>query len=153
MHLFNDSGVSLSLSVSGYQFPELATQPYDSNWLNVDGSVNHPRGAWSFRAPCLLTYELERLCRWLESVAASPAASHEAEAFTEPNLEFCVVQSGGQAHLRVHLGYESTPPWLSTPDVRVNGLDLDFPVARNDLYAAARGLRDQLARYPQRAAV
>ena len=37
-------GQSLELRILGYQYPDLETEDYDSNWLNVEGKVAHPRG-------------------------------------------------------------------------------------------------------------
>jgi hypothetical protein len=152
MHISDAQSTSLILTVTGYQFPALATEPYDSNWLNVLGEVAHPRGAWTFDDACLFTYELERLCTWLAGVAAEPAAKHESLGFTEPNLEFHVLRRRGRAILRVHLGHESASPWLEDRAERIDGVDLDFPIHLNDLGAAARRLREQLSRFPQRAA-
>jgi hypothetical protein len=151
MHLTDASSTTLSLTISGYQFPAMETEPHDSNWLNVVGTVEHPRGPWSFHDPCLLTYELEWLCDWLERVAADPVAEHPPEYFTEPNLEFHVIRSGGAASLRVHLSHEASPPWIQDRADRLDGVDLDFPLPENDVRAAAKSLRACLSKYPQRA--
>lgn len=151
MNLTDGRAITLNLSISGYQFPAAEAEPYDSNWLNVAGKVEHPRGAWSFHDPCLLTYELERLCDWLEDVAASPHTEHEPEYFTEPCLEFSVVRCGGATALRAHLSYDPSPPWITCRSERLDGIDLDFPLAINDLRAVSKTLRGYLSRCPQRA--
>ena len=146
MNLTDGSSTALELSISGYEFPAIETEPDDSNWLNVVSKVNHQHGSWSFHDPCLLTYELEWLCSWLEGVAARPNAEHEAEYFTEPNLEFHVIQRDEATTLRVHLSHEASPPWTTA-----TGVDLDFPLAINDLRVAADTLGGYLSKYPQRA--
>jgi len=150
--LSDAKGTSLSLTISGYQFPEIENDSRDSSWLNVTGKVEHPRGSWTFVDPCMLTYELEGLCDWLESVAANPNTSHQSMYFLEPNLGFHVVRANEQAILRVNLSLECSPPWREDREEWLNGVDLDFPLESNDLVTAARVLREQLSRYPQRAA-
>ena len=152
MDLSDGRGTLFSLSVSGYQFPAMATEPYDSNWLNIAGRVEHPLGGWTFHDACLLTYELEHLCNWLEAVAVDPRSRHEPATFLEPNLEFHIVQGQDRGILRVHLRLECcSPPWLADHDDRVDGVDLEFPIESHDLGAAARNLRSLLSRVPQRA--
>jgi hypothetical protein len=51
--------------VVGYQFPDNHISEYDSNWLVIEGRVSHPQADWSFRDPCLLTYEADYLADWL----------------------------------------------------------------------------------------
>ncbi len=151
MELSNNDGIALSFSVSGYQFPTMETEFHDSNWLSIVGKVRHPRGDWSFHDPCLLTYELARLCTWLDGVAEAPGAKHNAQYFTEPNLEFSVARVDDAPVLRVHLSHEACPPWVSDRDERFDGVDLDFPLAENDLRSVAEALRELLVKFPQRA--
>jgi hypothetical protein len=150
--LSDTKGASLSLTVSGYQFPEIQTDWCDSNWLNITGKVEQPRGSWTFADACMLTSELASLCDWLESIAASPNPSHQSICFLEPNLVFHVVRANEQAVLRVNLSLECSPPWFESREERINGVDLDFPLESNDLVILARVYREQLSRYPQRPA-
>ena len=60
MRLVGRDGV-LELTLVGYQFPHLATVPWDSNWLNVRVRVQHPQGNWTAQDPCLLTYDVAGL--------------------------------------------------------------------------------------------
>ena len=87
--LSDAKGTSLSLTISGYQFPEIENDSHDSNWLNITGKVEHPRGSWTFVDPCMLTYELEGLSDWLESVAENSNTSHHKSAvfFTPASLK------------------------------------------------------------------
>ncbi len=150
MDLDDGSLVSLSLTVSGYQFPDNVEDPHDSNWLNVVGVVTHPRGGWAFHDPCLLASELASLRAWFRALTLDPAAATETLHFTEPNLEFQIAENSGKRAIRVHLSHESSPPWVTAAS-RLEGVELDFPLAANDLQAAETSLGEQCARFPERA--
>jgi hypothetical protein len=143
---FAVGNVAFELRVTGYQFPNNATAEYDSNWLIITGSVQHPRGDWRFSDPSLLTYEVARLADWLEAVAVGTEPQPWC-GFIEPNLSFEVAGTSAGRVLRVSFGCESRPPW-STRDQEVV---VEFPVAGLDLGAAVGSLRRQLRDFPQRA--
>jgi hypothetical protein len=142
----------MTLSLAGYQFPDLASADYDSNWLRVTVEVAHPRGKWRASEPCLLTYEAARLATWLEAITPeSPVGSEES--FIEPCLAFSIVDvNGGGRALRVYFELECRPPWASSRAAGEQDLWVQFPLSELDPKAAARELREQLTRYPQRAA-
>ena len=141
---------SLELTLAGYQFPHLATAPWDSNWLNVRVRVQHPRGNWTAQDPCLLTYDVAGLADWLDAVAAGREEDAE-HGFIEPNLFF---RSGrdpdGNRFLRVYFELELRPTWAPFDGAPMEDLYLDCPAEPSKLIEAARSLRHQLARYPQR---
>ena len=152
MRLSGSDGQSLTLSIVGYQFPELTVAPYDSNWLRVEIDVSHPRGHWSASDPSLLTHEAARLADWLESVGAGAAEDAE-ESFIEPNLLFRVVEAPSGSVLRVFFGLELRPHWAESDVANSGDVFVEFPLRDLDLQQAARELREQLRRHPQRAAV
>lgn len=84
MQFRGTDGQSVELYVAGYQFPDLPTVEYDSNWLRIEGQVSHPQGQWSFQDPCLLTYEVSRLADWLDALVEDQPKSDEI-GFIEPN--------------------------------------------------------------------
>lgn len=139
-HLTADDGTGLSLSIVGYQFPKLDTEPYDSNWLMVSLAVKHPEGSWKETDPCLLTFEVEQLADWLEAVAQGRKVD-ATRGFTEPNLSFKLVE-GPARWLVIHFA-----DWPGSE----RGQDLTLPLDELDLQAAASSLRQQLAQFPQRA--
>ena len=152
MKLVGSDGQSMELTIQGYQFPEHATAKYDSNWLIVAVEVSNPRGAWRASDPCLLTYEVARLAEWLEAVAEGGEPSPQV-GFIEPNLEFHVVQRKGGRVLRVLFGLELRPTWAQSDLEWAEEVSVEFPIGDLDLQEAAQDLRQQLRRYPQRAAV
>jgi hypothetical protein len=112
--------------------------------------VQHPRGNWSAQDPCLLTYDVAGLADWFEAVAAGH--EHDAElGFMEPNLLFRTgTDSHGSRFVRVYFDLELRPDWARSDEAEMEDLFLDFPADPAQLVTAARSLREQLARYPQR---
>lgn len=143
---------ALELVLVGYQFPQIATAEYDSNWLNVRVRVHHARGDWTAQDPSLLTYEAAQLADWLEAVADGKEADAEC-SFLEPNLRFELrLAPSGQRVLRAFFELESRPKWATHDGVPEDDIFVDLPVDRSQLTAAAAALREQLQVYPQRAA-
>jgi hypothetical protein len=110
MRLRGNNSSALELRFVGYQFPDDSTTEYDSNWLLIEGHVSHPQGDWSFRDPCLLTYEASDLADWLEAIAAGQEGQPWA-GFIERNLSFEVVAATDERVLRVSFALEAHLPW------------------------------------------
>jgi hypothetical protein len=141
------------LAIVGYQFPAMATEPYDSNWLNVKLRASGPLGSWSAVDPALLTYEAKELETWLRNLAKGEPSPRGWSAL-EPNLWMEWEPLGTSKTLRIGFGAEFLPPYFnkaedSTPDEAY----LDFVVDSSALEAAADALQVELARFPQRATV
>jgi hypothetical protein len=149
MQLTGTNGQRFELELAGYQFPELATAEYDSNWLIVRVDVDHPRGRWSASNACLLTYEVAELASWLESVARG-RPTHDEVSFLEPNLLLRLVETGLGTVLRIYFELELRPPWAASELAGEEDLYVEFSLAPHDLLEAAADLRAQLVRYPQR---
>ena len=150
MKLVRGDGQSIELRIAGYEFPEMETEAYDSNWLVVEGFVAHTRGAWRFRDACLLTYEVADLADWLESIARDETIPSEC-GFIEPVLEFRALVFDGYPVLRIYFELESRPEWAASDGAGKGDLWLELPLGEIDLVCAATELRRQLASYPQRA--
>jgi hypothetical protein len=146
MRLEDDQGRTFELSIDAYQFPE-SDEYWDANWLVVCGRVTHPRGAWTFRDPCLTTFELEQLAKWFDGVADGNV-DKAIGYFTEPNLHFEYVPAPRPA-IKLTFAYESCPPWLER-DKRLEGTIVIFPLALNDPREASRSLRTLLVQFPVR---
>jgi hypothetical protein len=141
---------SFELTILGYQFPQLATEEYDSNWLNIRVQVQHQRGRWSAQDACLLTYEAAALADWFEAIAVGREVEVE-RSFIEPNLLFQLrAERAGTRILRVYFELELRPKWAPYDGAPEEDLFLDLPAQPTQLTAAAESLRTQLARYPQR---
>jgi hypothetical protein len=103
MRLASVDGALVDLRISGYQFPQHAAarkRDWDANWLNIQGDVTQADGkSWTFRDPCLTTWEARALGKWLRgavngTVPVSPFGTGDPEGpllvFTEPNIAFSV---------------------------------------------------------------
>jgi hypothetical protein len=142
-------GHELELHVVGYQFPEEATDPWDSNWLLASVRVASPEGTWDVVDPCLTTWEGKHLMAWLVNAAArDPAAA--PMTFVEPNLTFTArakPRSPKRVLLRACFALELRPPWAGASG---HDVCVDLDVARADLARAAASLLGELLQFPQR---
>ena len=135
---------TFELSIVTYQFPQIDTEYWDANWLIVEGKVGLHGRSWTFRDPCLMTDEAERLAHWLAD-CASGVAEKEYCGFTEPNLQF---DRTSLSSIRIGFALESAPPW-ATPgdDWTKHGFEVTIGP---QLAIAAEQLRSQLAAFPVR---
>jgi len=147
MRLEGEDGATFELLIDGYQFPNIATDYWDSNWLIVHGQVINSQGNWAFRDPCMTTFELEQLATWFDGVT-NGNVDPDNGYFTEPNLHFEYVITPISA-IQVTFANESAPPWLGH-EGRFDGAIIRFPLALNDPGAASRSLRAILSNFPVR---
>jgi len=170
MDLHSADGTRVRLRPVGYQFPDAVGD--DANWLIIAGDVRLADGrAWTFTDPALLTWEARELGEWLADVAHGrvPVVPPEQAAvlpdddespdgaaiFVEPNLAFSVAGYPVTAHLpdtsaldgtvalRMHLAYESAPPWAE--DIVV-----ELTCHREMVQRAGSDWRTRLAAFPRR---
>jgi hypothetical protein len=148
MELKTGANNSFAMTLLGYQFPDLAHAPYDSNWLNVKIEVNKEQGNWSATDPSVLTYEIAELIDWLRAVSSGEYSERELE-FLEPYISFHLAPAkGAPDKLVVELTDYFVPPWADAgPFERYQ---IAFPLASIDLLGAAQSLESQLRQYPQR---
>jgi len=143
--VFEGPNGSLSIGVAGYQFPEIANDEWDSNWLMITGDAVLDGRSWNFCDPCMTTFEMQRLAEWLDQVAAG-AAGRAFCGFTEPCLDFERVSNDA---IRIGFSLEALPPW-EDHDGDFGEIGLSIPID-GQLVAAANDLRGLLARFPVRA--
>ena len=143
--VFEGPAGSLRVRVERYQFPEITKDEWDSNWLIIRGDVDLDGKSWSYRDPCLTTFEMERLADWLDHIAAGEAENAFC-GFTEPNLDF---EQLSRDAIRIGFSLEALPPWIDS-DADFGEIGLIVPIDKR-LAAAASSLRGLLARFPVRA--
>jgi len=148
MELAGAEGNELGLSLVGYQFPDEAVDPWDSNGLLVAVRVVSPHGTWEVVDPCLTTWEAASLASWLAAVALSPKRPPPPVA--APNITVRARPAGpGRVGLRWTFELEERPPWVRGA-AGADDLNVDLDVTASDVMTAARALRADLARFPQR---
>ena len=148
MELEANNDCSFTMTLVGYQFPDLEDVDYDSNWLNVRISVNRQGGDWSTSDPALLTYEVESLIKWLRAASARQYDERDL-VFMEPCLSFHLSPAVGDPDkLLIELSHEFRPPWASEDTDK--GYEIAFSLTSIYLLRAAESLENQLRQYPQR---
>lgn len=143
--VFDGPTGSLRLSVEQYEFPEIANDEWDSNWLVVTGDAALDGKPWTFRNACLTTFEMQRLADWLDQVAEGRSESAFC-GFTEPNLDFERLSDGS---IRVGFSLEALPPWCDR-DGDFGEIGFTIPID-DSLSIAASNLRELLSQFPVRA--
>jgi hypothetical protein len=151
--LGGSGGDSFELEIVGYQFPEIADDEWDSNWLLIRTRASTTGGAWTSVDPGLLTGEVAGLAAWLQGIAVGSEAEAEL-SFVEPNLEFELVERQEErARVRVWFEQESRPAWAPRARVGERDVCVDLAVSRGDLRRAAEDLQEELRRFPRRGPV
>lgn len=149
MRISSASGDFLELRLDGYQFeasPRRTANDWDANWLYVSGQARWLGETWSFRDPCLTTWEARDLLDWLRS-----ASEQQPLAFTEPNLAFTREREiGGGSTLVATLSGEAAPPSLSLEERWDGGLPMTFRASSASLAASADDWERELAAHPMR---
>ena len=150
MKLINTSGDYLSLSIQGYEFPEIHSCYYDSNWLNIAGKVKLGDKTCTFQNPCLLSFEALRLANWLDRIAKSKESLkiYDAPDFLEPELDFEFIKEN---RVRVNFNYGLLPERALSDEDGTDNLFLEFEPDKNMIKLATESLRFQLRSYPIRA--
>lgn len=162
MELASPQGNLVSLSICGYEFPGTTgsgERDWDANWLIIEGAVKSGDQEWTFRHPCLTTWEARELSDWLRAIAdgsRQPApvdpenGSGGLLSFTEPNIAFAYQRNTSEAAtLRVYLSLEALPSSMTGTDNFEYFVEL--VLTREDLAIAADTWDDELRAFPVRA--
>jgi len=153
----------VGLSPVAYEFPELAGDRDDSNWLIIEGLVRSLSEEWSFRQPALEVDDIESIVFWLRNVADGRVAPSPKDGrgkldptlgFVEPNIGFTLAgQASGISTLRISLWAESAPPSLFVDIEHPNmSYFIELEIDRVGLLTAATELEDEGRKFPARAA-
>ena len=135
-------GIVFEFRIVGYAQPNNSRDAWDSNWLIIEGAVQHPRGNWKFRDPSLLTPEVVFLADWFEAVGGGVENEQDFRTL-DHNLHFELISVNGVRTMRVILDGSLRPPWAE-PGCEIF---IDFPVAGLRLASASDSLREQLKRH------
>ena len=161
MELASSNGNVLSLTIDGYQFPATSgagDRDWDANWLMISGRVKSGDQHWTFRDPCLTTWEAHELGDWLRGVlsGAIEAAPYEddnevrLEMFTEPNVALNLASRGdGAAEVRVYLSLEALPRTMA--DISIFEYFVELTLTDDEIASAVREWDAELRAFPVRA--
>ena len=153
MQLKGPAEDAFSLKIAGYQFPEIADDVHDANWLLVDVAVTVGGRTRQARQPCLDTYELAELIAWAEALSAGEETEPELY-FCEPNLRFDLRgRVGDRVRLRVFFDMENRSKRASASASSAPYLRADLECTPEELRAWTEYLRAQLSQFPPRGRV
>lgn len=157
MELWDAGGTNyLSIEPMAYQFEDVRVDPYDANWLLIDGRARCGTEEWNFLEPCLLVDEARSLGTWFLRAArglveplelSGAGALQPTISHVEPNLGFGLVSCDPSAVvLRAFLWLESQPPSVTTD----REFFMDLTIAPSDLTRAVAEWETELAEFPLR---
>ena len=153
MLLRGRQGTELELGIVGYEFPDERFDPWDSNSLLILVRVVSPDGTWEVIDPCLTTWEVDHVIRWLAALAQrADLLAGRPLGLHEPNVTVTGRSIRGEpdrVDVRACFALELRPPWVKSVAGAAN-LCVDLDVSRDDLATAARQLRTDFGRFPQR---
>lgn len=153
MEFTGDTGDHFSLQVVGYQFPGDSSDRFDANWMMVEVSASLGGRAWSVREPCLLTWELEWIARWMESAAAGEPFDRSLD-FLEPCLLFeWIGRSEDRTEFRVYVELECRPPWATSHTTHKKDFWVTLNANPGEFARAVVDARRQRSMFPTRAGV
>ena len=148
MKLNDRSGNEFQLVILSYQYPDVHEDRWDSNWLNVSGTVATAAGQkWKFSAPCMTTFELAELADWLEELSTNGRGPTQF-AFTEPLVRFAYVPWPKRT-LQLTFTGEGAPQEIPDPEKEA-GVTLEFPLSEADATELAGQIRNALSDFPIR---
>lgn len=132
-------GIVFEFRIAGFAYPNDSAHEYDTNWLIIEGAIQHPSGNWTFRDTCLLMPEVTFLADWFEAVENGT----EKKSFfiaMEPELSFSLINDNSVRTLRAILSRYARAPWSQVEDEQF----IDFPVEELNLKLASALLRSQV---------
>lgn len=139
---------SVELKITSYQFPnETVLGDYDANWLDVYLNVKSNDGHWQTVDPSLLTWDVERIVKWLSDLADNKTVQDESLEFIEHNLSFHLLDNRSEVKgIRISFDLESRPQ--SATDEKLYFVDC---LLTNDLLRQlAQDLMTELSKFPKR---
>lgn len=145
MVLMARQGAALELVILNYEYPAVANDHDDSNWLLVRLSVVTPARTWNATGPGVRTFELMQLADWLDGVAANKPVERELELL-EPNLRFELAAGKPDAAIiNIDFDLEFHP---DRPGHAGDPYRCGFELTPKSLREAARHLRAELTSFP-----
>jgi hypothetical protein len=106
MKILSPEGSSFTLSIMGYQFPDLVSGNPSTNWLFAKIIINIPPQSFTIIDPCLETEDIDKMIEWFQQLREGDY--HVVWCtFTEPIIVFEVFESSEHVmNLRIEIRKE-----------------------------------------------
>lgn len=151
MIIYGIENQQVEIRVEGYEFPDINSS-YDDNWLSIFIDVQTKNHKWQSTFPSLLTWEIEGLVEWFETLAENKKPKwYKLNYFTEPNLSFEILNdyTDSLKKFRIIFDLEFRPP---NSDDDTNYF-IEFWASNEELKKIAKNFETELKKYPQRKAL
>lgn len=138
----------VEIRVEGYEFPDIKNG-YDGNWLEIFIDVKTKERKWQRTDPALLTWEVEYLIEWFETLAENKKPKwYKLNDFTEPNLSFEIINDYNESlkKFKIIFDLEFRPP--NSDDE--SEYYVEFWASNEELKKIAKDFETELKKYPQR---
>jgi hypothetical protein len=144
MRLVAADGSDVTISVVGYQFPNLPKMEFDSKWLHVQIDVHLDDLHWSVIDPCLETDDLGRAINWFKGLE-NGEGNLSSLSFLEPVLQFDeIIAKGSERYLLLTIKTEQTK--MSWPGHET--LQIEFVISSGMISQILSDLESDHMRYP-----
>ena len=145
--LFCEDNKSISLAISGYEFPDSPPSSAgdftnDANWLLVEVRYSENGRTASQVDSCLLTSELSDLYHSLSALKDRRAGAYMSE-FMEPYLKISVIKADGCCYAAIRFVYDTSGETWQNWEVCTNVSDHEYQTLLDEL-------RDAVKCYPAR---
>lgn len=139
---------TVELEITNYQFPEIADDDWDSNWLNIYLKVNSTFGNWQIVDPMLTTFEVKGLINWLDNLSNNILPEYTGIGFLEPYISFELMDSVDSETKTIRIEFYYIFPMESAGDDKK--CFVDFIADNNEIKCIVVDLKKELEKYPIR---
>ncbi|HLF01047.1 MAG TPA: hypothetical protein VI547_03670 [Anaerolineales bacterium] len=151
MKIINSRGDSFALQVVGYQYPQHKEKnKYDPNWLLIQIHATLNGESWTATDPCLLTWEVEYLIKWLARIDKGEPTRRLRCSFIEPYLVLEQRETEAGKALRVYLERQLRPKSAYNHFAGQEDFWIEFPYSEIQFASVVESLQAQLGRFPKR---
>jgi|GEM_PF-6503782 len=150
-------GTTFQLKILGYQSPNVPidSNRWDLNWLMIGISIQTPSSRLEFSDPALLTWEVQRLIEWMESIGRGVALESEFWSL-EGVISFTFTLAQNQVdrvYLTVAIPLVENRVWIPVhyPLIWTEIMSKTrLVLTSHELIKASQELAADLSRYPMR---
>jgi len=139
---------TVELKITNYQFPDNQDGDWDGNWLNIYLKVDSKVGKWQIIDPSLTTWEVQEIIDWFDKLSKDIEPEYRLMTFSEPNLSLELLNESTDTKKLIRIKFDLE----SKPKSATNNKEcfVDISADKDGLIDIAKGLKDELSKYPER---